>query len=182
MGKKKKRNPPSRKKYEQENPTISFRAPKRTKERLAKHLEGTGQSVLDFVEDALGREESMVEKRVEMLASRQAGPALEERVRFLESLVHEVFMLTVDTKEYPPLCPHCENQEMRKCEGRQIESSMGCPWVPTWKCPKCGYFLNTYKRIDPESIELIEPEGGRHIDKPGRMGRRSPKKRLKERK
>ena len=155
MKKKRKHKTSSRARYEQENPTISFRAPKRTKERLAKHLEGTGQSVSDFVEDALGREESMVEKRVEMLASRQAGPSLEERVRFLESLIHEVFMLTVDTEEYPPLCPRCEDQEMRKCEGRQIESSIGCPWVSTWKCPKCGYFLNTYKRIDPESIRWI---------------------------
>jgi len=155
MAKKKRRKPPSRKKYEQENPTISFRAPKRTKEHLAKHLEGTGQSVSDFVEDALGREESMVEKRVEMLASSRVFRLLEERVRFLESLIHEVFMITVDTKEYPPLCPRCEDQEMRKCEGRQIESSIGDPWVLTWKCPKCGYFLNTYNRIDPESIRWV---------------------------
>lgn len=179
---KKSRKPPSRQRYDEQHRIRSVRLDKEDDERLDKLLTALGLSYSDFMKAQIRKDEAMIEKRVEMLASRQTDPSLEERVRCLENLVHEVFMLTVDTDEHPPLCPHCENQEMRKCEGREIETNIGIPWVPTWKCPKCGYFLNTYKRIAPESIELIEPEGGRHIDKSGRMGRRSPKKRLKERK
>lgn len=153
MAKHKKKSP-SRMKYEQANPTISFRADKQTKELLREHLEATGHSAADFIKDALGREKSMVKERLEILVSKQMA-TLEDRLRCLEDLALQTYSLAIDTSEFPPLCPRCENQEMRKCEGREIETSIGDPWGPTWKCPKCGYFLNTYKRIDPESIRWI---------------------------
>jgi len=59
---------PSRKRYEEEHPTVSFRLDRETYDRLKQHLAGTGYSFADFVKDSIGREESMVEKRVEMLA------------------------------------------------------------------------------------------------------------------
>jgi hypothetical protein len=62
---------PSRVAYEKEHPTVSFRLDKETKARLDKHLEAAGCSFADFVKDNLGREESMVDKRVRKLASRK---------------------------------------------------------------------------------------------------------------
>ena len=108
----------------------------------------------------------MVEKRVEILASREVGPSLEDRIRCLEDLVLQVFGITVDTDEYPPICSYCENEDMVQCEGREMESSLAHPRVITWKCPKCGYFINTYKRIDPKSIKWIDPDTWESIDKP----------------
>jgi predicted RNA-binding Zn-ribbon protein involved in translation (DUF1610 family) len=157
---------PSRKRYEEKNPTISFRLDRGTQKHLKEHLEGTGCSFADFIKDTLGGEKSMVEKRVEMLASRQADPSLEERVRCVENLVHEIFSITVDTHEYPPYCPRCDNQELFRADGRETESRLAQPWVPTWKCPKCGFFINTYKRIEPTSIKWVDPDSGNYVDKP----------------
>ena len=161
------KKPPSRKRYEESHPVFSTRLDRDTLDRLKGHLKSTGYSRADFIKDNLGREESMVEKRVEILASREVGPSLEDRVRCLEDLVYYIISLGgIDTREYPPYCPHCEGQKMFRCEGRETESTIAHPWVPTWKCPKCGYFINTYKRIDPKSIKWIDPDTWEHIDKP----------------
>lgn len=162
----KSKKPPSRKRYEEEHPTISFRLDRESRKNLKEHLDGTGCSNADFVKDSLGREKSMIEKRVEMLASRQVDQSLEDRVRSLENLVWEIFSLTVDTRESPPYCPRCEGQELFECEGRETESTIADPWVPTWKCPKCGYFINTYKRIDPKSIKWVDHNSGGYTNKP----------------
>lgn len=148
-----KRKSPSRKRYEEKHRTRSCRLDTENDNRLEEHLQGTGHSFADFVKDHLGREEAMIDERVEMLASRRMNPSLEDRVRCLEDLVHQVFLLTVDTDECPPLCPHCEDEELCRCEGRQMESKLAQPWVLTWKCPKCGFFLDTYRRIAPKSIK-----------------------------
>jgi hypothetical protein len=177
MKKKTKHKTPSRARYDESHPVISGRLDRDTYDHLKVYLEESGCSLADFVKDALGREESMVEKRVETLASRQADPSLEERVRCLEDLIHEVFMLTVDTDEYPPLCPRCDNQELFQAEGRETESSLAHPVVFTWKCPGCGFFVDTYKRIDPKSIKWIDPDSGKYIDKPKALARHRLKKR-----
>jgi hypothetical protein len=167
---------PSRKRYEAEHPTISFRLDRETYKHLKEYLDSSGCSFADFIKDAIGREGSMIEKRVEILASKQIHPAIEHRLRCLEDLVQQIFNITVDTEEYPPLCPHCNNQELFQAEGRETESSLAQPWVITWKCPKCGYFINTYKRIDPKSIKWIDPDSWKRIDEP----RISAKRRLKK--
>jgi len=157
---------PSRKRYEEEHPTISFRLDRETRKNLKEHLDGTGCSFADFVKDSLGREKSMIEKRVNTHTSRQVSPTDEDRIRCLEDLVQQIFLLTVDTDEYPPYCPHCDNQKLFRCEGRETESGLAQPWVFTWRCRKCGFFVNTYKRIDPKSIKWIDPDSGEYIDKP----------------
>jgi hypothetical protein len=157
---------PSRKKYEEEHPTISLRLDIETRKSLKEHLEGTGCSPADFIKDSLGREKSMVEKRVKMLASRRIGPSVEDRLRSLEDLVYQILSIGVDTCKYPPYCPHCEGQEMFRCEGRETESTIAIPWVSTWKCLKCGFFINTYKHIDPKSIKWIDPDTSELIEKP----------------
>jgi predicted nucleic-acid-binding Zn-ribbon protein len=151
-----KKKTPSRIKYEESHPVFSTRLDRGTFDHLNEHLRSTGYSRADFIKDALGRENSMIEKRVEMLASRQIDPPVEHRLRCLEDLVQQIFTITVDTDEYPPYCPHCDNQELFEAEGRETESSLAHPWVITWKCPKCGFFMNTYKRIDPKSIKRIQ--------------------------
>jgi predicted DNA-binding protein len=122
------RKSPSRRRYEERRPTLSFRLDIEDKERLKEHLEGTGCSPADFVKDALGREEAMVDKRVEILASRRLDASVEDRVRCLENLVHEIFSLTVDNKRYPPLCPRCDNQE-RPLEWLIFRVSGGRLWL-----------------------------------------------------
>lgn len=172
------RKPPSRKRYEEEHPTISLRLDRETKKSFKEHLAGTGCSFADFVKDALGREKSMIRKRVEILASRQLDPSkVEERLRCVEDLVHQLFCVAVDTRDFPPLCPHCDSQDLFRCEGRETEPSLAQSCVITWKCPKCGFFVNTYKRIDAQSITWINRESGARIDKPRVPARHRPKKR-----
>ena len=103
---------PSRKRYEEEHPTISFRLDRETRKNLKQHLDGSGCSFADFVEDSLGREKSMIEKRVNTHTSRQVIPTDEDRIRCLEDLVQQIYLLTVDTDEYPPYCPRCDNQNL----------------------------------------------------------------------
>lgn len=119
-----------------------------------------------YVKAHIRKDEAMIEKKAEMLASRQVAPSVEDRIRSLENLVHEIFCSKVDTREFPPHCPRCEDQELFKCEGRQTESATTNAWVSTWKCPKCGYIMNTYKRIDPKSIKWMDPDTFAIIDKP----------------
>ena len=171
------KKPPSRRRYEEEHPTKSFRLNRQDSKRLDDHLRGSGCSLADFVKDAIGREKAMVQKRVETLAAREIDPSLEDRVKCLENLVHELFSTTVDTNEYPPYCPRCENQELIKGEGMETESRLAQPWVITWKCPKCGFFINTYKRIDPESIKWINPGSSEYINMPKTSARHRLKKR-----
>ena len=168
--------PPSKKRYDESHRVRSCRLDMETDKRLTQHLDSIGCSFADFVKDSLGREKSMVEKRVEVMASMQVAPALEERVRRLEDLVHKIISITVDNREYPPDCPRCEGQELFRCDGRETKSTIAHPWVPTWKCPKCGYFIDTYKRIDPKSIKWIDPDSYEYIDKPKTSVRPSGKK------
>jgi len=155
----------SRKRYEEQHPTVSLRLDLEDLKCLKEHLSAAGCSLADFVKQHLRREKSMIEKRVKLMASRQVDPPLEERVRCLEDLVHTLVYLALDYRKFPPYCPRCENQKLLLCEGREMESNIAHPWVPTWKCPKCGYFINTYKCIDPESITGIEPDVGAAIHK-----------------
>jgi len=163
---KKSKKPPSRKRYEEEHRTRSVRLDRETNEHLDKLLEGLELSFSGYVKAQIRKDEAMIEKKAEILASIKVDPLLEERVRFLESLLLDTYSLAIDTSEYPPLCPRCEDRDMLRCEGREMESNLANPIILTWKCPKCGFFLNTYHRIDPKSIKWTAPYSGKYIDKP----------------
>ena len=171
------RKPPSRKRYDEAHRVRSVRLDKEYDERLDKLLTALGLSFSDFMRAHIRNDEAMIEKRVEMLASRQIDPSVEHRLRCIEDLVQQIFTVSVDTDEYPPYCPHCENQELFQAEGRETESSLAHPVVFTWKCPGCGFFVDTYKRIDPKSIKWIDPDSGKYINKPRTSARHRPKKR-----
>jgi hypothetical protein len=86
---------------------------------------------------------------------------LEERVRCLEHLVHYLLGYTYalggefDEEVYPPLdCPHCENKVLLLASGNELETRRKIPGIHTWACPKCGFFLDTYQRIDPGSVQI----------------------------
>ena len=64
MKKKTKHKMPSRARYDESHPVISGRLDRDTYDRLKGHLEESGCSFADFVKDTLGREDSMIEKRV----------------------------------------------------------------------------------------------------------------------
>jgi len=162
----KNKKPPSRKRYEEEHRTRSVRFDRETNEHLDKLLEGLDLSFSGYVKAHISRDEAMIEKKAEIMASRQTAPSVEDRLGCLEDLVYHILSLGVDTDKYPPYCPRCGGQKMLRCEGRQIESKITHSYVPTWKCPKCGFFINTYRRIDPTSIRWNAPRSVKHIDKP----------------
>lgn len=143
---------PSRIKYEEEHPTISFRLDRETKEQLEKHLEDAGCSFAVFVKDALGREKTMVEQRVAKLASRQ----IEERktpTRALElyDLVLDLARWSVvlwaslpDPTEVP--CPDClfptrlSNRESRTVMMEMLDSG-------DLECPECGLTFKSLPQL-----------------------------------
>jgi len=157
---------PSRKRYDDKHRIRSLRLDEKDNERLDKLLEELDLSYSEWAKRQIRKDEAMIEKKVELLASKQGNPLLEDRVRCLEDLLHQVLSVGVDTLEYPPLCPRCGDQELCRCEGREMESTFAHPEVHTWKCPKCGYFVNTYRGIDPQSIKWVDPESGDYIKKP----------------
>ncbi len=159
---KKNRKPPSRTRYEQTHRVSSARLDEETTKELREHLARTRCSFANFVKGALGKEKEMVRKRIDMLASRELNPLVEDRLMCLEDLLHQVLLMTcvlfmaVNEDDWPPDCPHCDNQRLIRCEGRETESSLAHHWVITWKCRRCGFFVNTYKRIDPKSIQYSD--------------------------
>ena len=174
----KSKKPPSRQRYDNEHPTRSVRLDKEHDERLGKLLEGLGFSFSGYVKAHIRKDEAMIEKKAEMLASRQVDPSAEDRLKCVEDLVRQVFFSTVDTDESPPHCPHCDNQELIRCVGRQMGSNLTQPWVITWKCPKCGFFIDTYKRVDPKSIRWLNLRYVKPADK-SRISARHPRKKHK---
>lgn len=147
---------PSRARYEEQHPVFSGRLDKGTDDRFRQHLASTGCSFNDFVKDAFGRQESMVEERVQILASKKTDPSFEDRVRCPEDLVHQLVSLAASTFEWPPICPHCQNEELVWTEGTQTQSTLPMRQVLTWRCPRCGFFINTANRIDPNSLETVD--------------------------
>ena len=174
----KNKKPPSRQRYEAEHRTRSVRLNTEENEHLDKLLEGLDLSFSGYVKAHIRKDEAMIEKKAEIMASKQAPPSVEERLRCLEDLVYDILSLRVDTDKYPPYCPRCEGQHMLKCEGRETEASSPDSWVPTRKCPRCGFFLDTYRRIDPKSIKCNDPRSVKHIHKttvPVKPGAKKPK-------
>jgi len=132
---------PSRKRYEEEHPTLAFRVDKETKTRLMDHLEGTGCSFGDFVRDALGREETMVEDRVAKLASEK----LKEEACDLE--LYDIVLdlarwVIVCWANLPDLvddvdCPSCLfPSKLSKKESKSVTLEM--LEDGDFKCPECG--------------------------------------------
>lgn len=166
MTKKTKRKSPSRAKYDATHRIRSFRLDEATDKRFIEHLNETGCSIADFVKDALGREENMVEERVKKHVSRMVEPSFETRLKCVEDLLHQILRLAVDTRESPPICPYCEDQELMRCEGKQIDSAMSDSELMTWKCPKCGFYIDTFKRFDPKSLRWIDPYTFKYTSRP----------------
>lgn len=139
---------PSRKRYEEKHPTVSFRLDKETYSRLKQHLAASGCSFAAFVKDSLGREESMVQKRVEALASKSSNPSVEQRLRFLESLLSQVMTTTYD-EECPWECPRCGQElvgAMVAAKGTTLAD------IFVYACPECYFFITPW-RDAPEGAD-----------------------------
>jgi len=165
MPKKKRSKPPSRQRYEEENPTVSCRLDKETHQRLSEYLQNTGTSLADFLEDALGRENSMVEERIQMLAKQQSPLSDEGRLKCLEALVMQAGVYLKD-HDWPFFCPRCREHEMIYAKGEAATSPRENEDVITLKCPSCGYFLDTPDHIDPDSLEWLYPAAAEAALKP----------------
>jgi predicted DNA-binding protein len=138
---------PSRLAYEETHPTISFRLDIETHDRLKEHLKATGSSFADFVKDALGREETMVEERVTKLASKKIAES-ETPARDLElyDIVLDLARWGVvlwanlpDPTDGVP-CPDCLfPSRLSKKESKAVTLEM--VENGDFKCPECGLRL-----------------------------------------
>lgn len=134
---------PSRLAYEESHPTVSFRLDREIYDRLKRHLNTTGCSFADFVKDALGREESMIEKRVTEIVSKE----LEEKLA--PPLDLELYDIVLDLARWnmvlwmnlpQPLqihCPDCLFPPAISHKERKIVS-MEMVEKGDFKCPECG--------------------------------------------
>lgn len=82
-----KKKKPSRSRYEESNPTLSFRVNRDVYQRFKGHIRATGQSGSEFLRVALDQEEARVNARVEELAGRQDN--LKQQLGNLERLIKE---------------------------------------------------------------------------------------------
>lgn len=160
-----KRKSPSRQRYDAAHPVRSARFRDEDARRLTAHLKEAGCSFAEFVLNALNKEESMIEKRVEMLAKKKAPPSFEERLKCLEDLMNQAFSY-LSTHDWSPFCPYCENRELLQAEGIETESTRAHKETHTWRCSECGFFLDTPKRIDPKSIKWSDPGAAKSALKP----------------
>ena len=148
-----KSQPPSREKYEQEHPTISFRTDRETKRQIDAHREKTGSSYAVLMKGVIeGDKSKAAEKRAEILALREIGLLDEERLKWINKLVRLALSRLMEHKMSAP-CPCCNEQNLRFAWGN-IKGTRGRQGgeVFTWKCPNCGWFLDTFNRMDPESV------------------------------
>jgi len=136
---------PSRLAYEQSHPTVSFRLDREIRDRLKGHLSSTGCSFADFVKDALGREQSMVEKRVAKLTSaeieRRQAPVLDLELYDLAlDLAKWNIILWMNLPD--PLkvtCPDCffpsalSGKRSKAVIMEMVEEGNG-----DFECPECG--------------------------------------------
>jgi len=170
MAKKTKRKPPSRERYEAANPTVSCRLDRANHSRLTSNLKASGCSFRDFVIDALGREESLIKKRVATLAAKRLGVSDEEHLRWHDELLWQVLSTLLENR-LPALCPQCEKKgeyRLLLAWGDEIgPNGEREKEVPTWKCPNCGWFVDTFKRKDPKSIKWNDPSEVKLALKPG---------------
>lgn len=134
---------PSRVAYEETHPTISFRLDIETHDRLKEHLKTTGCSFANFVKDALGREETMVEERVTKLASRKIEEieTPQRDLELYEIVVDLAYWVIVFWMNLPdPLdgvpCPSCRfPSKLNKKEGKTVKLDM--LENGDFKCPEC---------------------------------------------
>lgn len=110
-----------------------------------------------------------------MVASREIELSVEDRLTCLEEFVHQIWSF-MRQHDWPPLCPYCENQEMFWAEGVEKEVTRAHRETQTWRCPKCGFFINTSRRIDPESLRWVDSKMGKLLSKPQRSIRHRLKK------
>ena len=103
---------------------------------------------------------------------------LEEKVRCLEHLIHRltgyIFSLGVEIEmeeDLLPDCPHCENQDLLRADGNELETRRANKFMHTWACPKCGFFIDTYQRIDPQSVQIATRTAPRPSKSPPGKGR-----------
>ncbi len=163
------KGPPSRKRYDDSHRVRSLRLDEDKTERLDKLLEGLDLSYSEWVKYHIGKDENMIEKKADLHASKGENlllQSLEDRLRCQEDLLHQLLAVEVGTWEYLPICPRCGDQDLYRCEGTETGPHTADPRVDTLKCPKCGYFVNTFRGIDPESIRWYDPDSGVFIKKP----------------
>lgn len=165
---KKKRKPPSRGKYEAEHPVISFRTDRATKSRIEELCTVLGCSYADLMKHAAGVAESLIERNVDSLASKKLGK-LEEGLEWIDHLLCEL-LCTLRENNLTALCPRCDSKgkynALYLAWGEEIDPSGKRGEVPTWKCPKCGWYWDTFGRIEPKSIKWDDPSAAKSSLKP----------------
>jgi hypothetical protein len=78
---------PSRARYEEAHPTISFRLPVETHSRLMEQMQALGLSAASWVKDHLDQDDKQVEARAEILAGRRDN--LRRELKVLEHLIEQ---------------------------------------------------------------------------------------------
>jgi len=150
-----KRKPPSKEKYDAEHPTISYRTDRATKSHIEELCTEFGCSSADLMKYAAGVAESLIQQKVETLVSKKFGN-LEERLELIDRLLCQLLCTLLENDLTAP-CPRCDSKDeynaLYLAWGEEVDPSEKCGEVPTWKCPKCGWYWDTFGRIDPESIK-----------------------------
>ena len=156
---KKKEVPPSRKKYDEENPPLTIRVPKALKERFERHLAPSKQAPATFLKSILDKEQAVIDKRVNACVEQKFG-AFSKRIKEIDNLMFQL-LLTFSEKNLPALCPLCEDRDgyrlllawgvYTNCDGKTDDG-------PTWKCPHCEWFYDISGTMDPASVKWDDPE------------------------
>ena len=153
-----KKKSPSREKYDEENPAISFRVPKQLKEQLEKYLAASGQSFADFAKSVLDGEQTLINERLNARVEQRFG-AFKNRVEAIDNLMFQLLCTFYD-KKLPVLCPRCEDKwgyRLLSAVGLHTGTDGKTEDYPTWKCPHCGWFYDIYGSMNPASIKWDEP-------------------------
>ena len=169
---KKKTKSPSRKRYEENNPTVSFRVSKELKERLLDYLDTCGQSFGDLCEGILDRDQPLTEKKLDALVHKKFG-ALEDRLRYIDDLLNRLLCEYCIEKDLPAICPRCRDKEKGRlffARGYEMQDDGTKRGAPSWKCAKCGWYLDIHGRIDPKSLKWDDPE---EVERELRLKKRS---------
>jgi len=156
---KKKAVTPSRKKYDEENPIVSFRLPWRLKMKLQQHLAASGQSFTKFTRSILDEEIAVVNERLNAIIDKKFGRYRKE-IDYYDDLTKQSLNTLYDD-DMRAYCPRCDEKNVNDYTALLpavfLQKRDGSPTkCQTWRCPCCGWYYDMKGELDPSKFKWCD--------------------------
>jgi hypothetical protein len=156
---KKKAVTPSRKKYDEEHPIVSFRLPWRLKKKLQQHLAASGQSSARFIRSILDEEIAVVNERLNARIDKKYGRYRKE-IDYYDHMIKQSLDIIYDD-DMRAFCPRCDEKNPNDytvlLPATFLQKRDGSPTkCQTWRCPCCGWYYDMKNELSLSKVEWLD--------------------------